>query len=86
MFVLKKAIYSLKQSPRVQFDKFTTIVARYGLQQSFPYYSIFVRHSLVGTIILEIYVYHIIVARDDQKCIMSVETLFEFLFSCTLVY
>ena len=64
---LKKIIFSLKQSPPVWFDKFSTIVAAMDCVRA-PLVTLFVRHFFVDTIILTVYV-DIIFTGDDHQCI-----------------
>jgi len=69
----KKAIYSLKQFPRAWFDKFSTIVAHYGLRRSSSDHSIFIRHSSTGTIIFSVYVDNIVITGDDHQGIIQLK-------------
>ena len=59
---LKKAIYELKQSSRAWFDKFSTIVAQYGLKTCVLDHSRFVQHSSTGSIVLIVYMNDIVIS------------------------
>jgi len=63
----------LKQFSRAWFDKFSTIVAHYGLRRSSSDHSIFVRHSSVGVINFTVYVDDIIVTRDDHQGVIQLK-------------
>jgi len=54
---------------RIWFDKFSTIVAYYGLRQNSSDHSVFVRHSSTGTIILTVYVDIVVIGDDHQGII-----------------
>ena len=45
---LKKSIYSLKQSPRAWFDRFTQAMLRFGFRQSHADHTLFIKHSTQG--------------------------------------
>ena len=63
---LQKSLYSLKQSPRAWFEKFTISVNRQGYRQSQTDHTMFTRISAKGKIIvLIVYVDDIILTRDD---------------------
>jgi len=61
----------LKQSPRSWFDKFSTIIAHYGLQQSFSNHSIF--ETFLCTINLAVYIDDIIITEDDHQDIIQLK-------------
>jgi len=69
---LKKIIYGFKQSIRASFDKFSTVVARYGLRRSSSDHSIFVRDYSTGIIILTVYV-DIVVTKEDHQGIIQLK-------------
>jgi len=62
----------LKQSPQTWFNKFSIVVAHYGLRQSSSDHCIFVKHFSVETIILAGYV-DIIVTKDDHQSIIQLK-------------
>ena len=70
---LKKAIYSLKESPRVWFDKFSIVIAHYELRRGSSDHSIFIRYSSIGTIIFLVYVNYIIVTGDNHQGIIQLK-------------
>jgi hypothetical protein len=47
---LRKAMYGLKQSPRVQFDRFSFVVLELGFQCSTSDHFVFVHHSSSRTL------------------------------------
>ena len=57
------------------FDKFSIIVAHYGLRQSSSDHSIFVRYFSVKTIIVAIYVNNIVILGDDHLGIIQLKAL-----------
>ena len=65
---LKKAIYGLKQSPRVWFGRFAKVMKEYGYKQSQGDHTLFIKHSTArGVIALLVYVDDIIVTRNDER-------------------
>ena len=75
VYKLKKAIYDLKQSPRVLFDKFSIVDARYELRWSSSDHFIFARYCSVSTIILTVYV-DIVFTVDDHQDIIQLNSYF----------
>ena len=65
---LKKALYSLKQSPRVWFGRFAKAMLCIGYKQSKGDHSLFIKHSVLGKIfVLLVYVDDIIITRNDLE-------------------
>ncbi|RDX74615.1 hypothetical protein CR513_45622, partial [Mucuna pruriens] len=64
---LKKALYRLKQSPRVWFGRFSQVMISLGYMQNQGDHTLFIKHSLYGKlIILLVYVDDMIVTGDDE--------------------
>jgi len=76
VYKLKKAIHDLKQSPRVWFDKFSTLVAHYGLRWSSSNHYIFVRYSSVCTLIFAVYI----------DVVLSLKMIIKVLYSWKLIW
>lgn len=72
---LRSALYGLKQSPYVWFDRFSAVVLGYGFQRSISNHYVFVRHSYTGTIILIVYVDDIIISRIESVGIADLKML-----------
>ena len=67
---LRKSIYSLKQSPRAWFARFTTAMRTRGYRQCNGDHTLFFRHSTSGgVVILLVYVDDIIITGDDTSTI-----------------
>ena len=64
---LRKSLYSLKQSLRAWFGKFSQAIEKFGMQKSKSDHSIFCRNSSSGIIMLVVYVYDIIITRVTLK-------------------
>ena len=56
VYKLKKAIYDLRQSSRVWFDKFSRVIGTVRFRRCYSDHSVFIRHGPFGTIVLAIYV------------------------------
>jgi hypothetical protein len=69
VFILKKAIYGLKQSPRAWFERFSGALVEIGFQRSSADHSVFVKRRKEGTTILVVYVYDIVLTGDDSEAI-----------------
>ena len=64
---LKKVLYSLKQSSRAWFGKFTQVMVSLGYKQSQGDHTHFIKHSQDGKLtLLLVYVDDIIIAGDDE--------------------
>ena len=65
---LTKSLYSLKQSPRAWFEKFTRSVKGQGYNQAQTDHTMFIKHSRDGKVTVFIfYVDDIILIGDDKK-------------------
>ncbi|KAL5857491.1 hypothetical protein ACOSQ3_004949 [Xanthoceras sorbifolium] len=70
---LIKSLYGLKQSPRAWFERFGTVVKKFGYSQSQGDHTLFFKHSTEGKkAILIVYVDDIILTGDD---IVEIEKL-----------
>ncbi|XP_019055285.1 PREDICTED: uncharacterized protein LOC109115550 [Nelumbo nucifera] len=75
---LKKSLYSLKQSPRVWFDKFRVALIQFGYTQTQSDHTLFVKKKDTLVIFLIVYVDDIVVTSND---IEEVSALKKFLSS-----
>jgi len=71
---LKKSLYGLKQSPRAWFGKFSEVVLEFGMKMSKCDHSVFYRQSIVGTILLVVYVDDIVITGSDYARISSLKS------------
>jgi len=75
---LRKALYSLKQSPRAWFGRFTAAMKKYGYKQSNSDHTLFLKTQGELVTCLIIYVDDMILTGNDEEEIMSLkEKLFE---------
>ena len=74
---LKKAIYGLKQSPRVWFDKFCQVVNKIRFRCSKSDHSIFVKQTSFGLIVLAMYVDDILLTNSDHDEIVRIKKYLE---------
>ncbi|CAN1141771.1 Retrovirus-related Pol polyprotein from transposon TNT 1-94 [Linum perenne] len=71
---LNKSLYGLKQSPRAWFEKFGTVVKRFGFIQSQADHTMFINHLPNNKlVVLIVYVDDIIVTGDDEAGIMLIK-------------
>ena len=63
---MQKSLYSLKQSPRAWFGRFTNSMKAFGYQQSSSDHTIFIKYKEGKLIILIIYVDDMIVIGNDS--------------------
>jgi len=73
---LNKELYSLKQSPRAWFEKFSEVVMDFGLHRCQTNHSVFHLHIVVGYVILVVYVDDIVITGSDSSRIIRVKQLF----------
>ena len=71
---LQKSLYSLKQSPRAWFGKFSQAVETFGMQKSKSNNSVFSKNSSSGIILLIVYVDDIVITWNDSKGILSLKS------------
>ena len=67
-----KSLYGLKQAPRAWNKRFTTFLPTLGFQHTYVDSSLFVRHLVVGVIILLVYVDDIIITRSNSSEIHNI--------------
>ena len=73
---LKRSLYNLKQSPRAWFDSFSKSIKVFSFSQSSANHTLFLMHSMNGKItILIVYVYDIILIKNDEAEIGQLKTL-----------
>ena len=70
---LQKSLYGLKQSPRAWFDRFSSVVKKFGLIQSKYDHSMFYQHTDVGMILLVVYVDDIVITGSNALGISSLK-------------
>jgi len=70
---LRKSLYSLKQSPRAWFEKFSSVIQQFGITRNEAYHLIFYRHSRVGSIYLVVYVDDIVLTSNDNYGISQIK-------------
>ena len=73
---LRKFLYSLKQSPRAWFGKFSHAIETFGMQKSKSDHCVFYKNSSFGIILLVVYVDNIVITRSDSKGILSLKFFF----------
>jgi len=62
---LKKALYELKQAPRVWFEKFSIVISSLGFISISHDFAIFIKCINVGPIILSLFIDDMIINGDD---------------------
>ena len=70
---LRRALYGLKQTPRVWFDKFNSTIFRLGYTVSLYDSALFLRRIDKGTILLLLYVDDMIITGDDLSGIQELK-------------
>ena len=70
---LNKALYSLKQSPRAWFGRFTTAMMKFGYKQSNSDDTLFLKRRNGRITCLIIYVDDMIITRDDKEKICTLK-------------
>ena len=71
---LRKLLYGLKQSPCAWFGKFNQAVEKFGLQKSKSDHFVFYRNSILGIILLVVYVDDIVIIGNDSTRISSLKS------------
>jgi hypothetical protein len=74
VYRLHRALYGLKQAPRAWFSKFSYVVAQQGFVSSSYDYSLFLRTTATGTILLLLYVDDMIITGDDISGIRALQS------------
>lgn len=64
--LLRKSIYGLSQSPQALFEKFSNLLLDYGLTRTMSEYSVFVKTSSVGCVVLVVYADDIIISGNGR--------------------
>nr|CAN80831.1 hypothetical protein VITISV_002503 [Vitis vinifera] len=71
---LRHSLYGLKQSPRVWFDRFSSVVQEFGMLRNTTNHSIFYYHNSLGQCIyLVVYVDDIVITDSDQDGIQKLK-------------
>jgi len=68
---LKKAIYGLNQSPRVQFEKLNLSISGIGFHRCHSDHSVFVRRIKSGIVVLAVYVDDIVLTGSDSAGLLE---------------
>ena len=70
---LHKSLYGLKQSSRVSFGRFSTVVQQFGMIRSEANHYVFHCHTARGSIYLIVYVDDIVITSNDNDVITQVK-------------
>ena len=70
---LRRALYSLKQAPRVWFVKFNFTISRVGYMTNYCDSALFFRRTDKGTILLLLYIDDMIITGDDLSGIQELK-------------
>lgn len=73
--LLMKALYGLRQSPRAWFEKLSRLLLNCGFTRNVSDYSVFVKSSTAGCVILVVYVDDIILSGSNKLGIEETEQL-----------
>jgi len=68
---LRKAIYRLKQSPRVWYKKFSITISGIGFHHCHSDHSVFLQHTKSGLVILVVYVNDILLIGSDSAGLLE---------------
>ncbi len=74
---LKKALYGLKQAPRAWLDKIGQYLVRSGFQTSNVNFSLYVKRTDHGIVVIVIYVDDLIITGDSDADIFDLKKLFK---------
>ena len=77
VYCLRKSLYSLKQSSRAWFGKFSQAIEEFGMQKSKSDHSVFYRNFCSSIILLVVYVDDIVITRSDSKGISSLKSFLQ---------
>jgi hypothetical protein len=72
---LKKNLYSLKQAPKAWSDKIGRYLVTSGFQTSNVDFSLYVKKTNCGIVVIVIYVDDLIVTRDNDENIFDLKKL-----------
>ena len=78
---LQKALYGLKQAPHAWFDRFSSFPLKYGFFCSKADPSLFIWHSNIGSLILLLYVYDILLTGSTTTLVSDFIKILQFEFS-----
>ena len=78
---LQKALYGLKQAPHAWFDRFSSFPLKYGFFCSKADPSLFIWHSNIGSLILLLYVYDILLTGSTTTLVSDFIKLLQSEFS-----
>ena len=70
---LQKSLYGLKQSPHAWFDRFSSVVKKFGLNHSKSDHSVFYQQIDAGMILLLVYVDDIVITGSNTLGISSLK-------------
>jgi len=76
--LLRKSLYSLKQSPRSWFGRISDVVLAFGLKRSQSDHTVFYKNTNLGSILLVVYVDDIVLAGSDSKGIDDLKSFLQF--------
>ena len=72
--MLRRSLYDLKQSPRVWFSRFSSVVQEFGMFRNTASHSVFYHHNSSGQCIyLVVYVDDIVITDSDQNGIQKLK-------------
>ncbi|KAL5810552.1 hypothetical protein ACOSQ4_027120 [Xanthoceras sorbifolium] len=74
VYMLKRSLYGLKQSPRAWFERFSKVLKHHGYTQGQADHTMFIKHSSVGKVaVLIVYVDDIVLTGDYEEEIPRIE-------------
>ncbi|KAL0546617.1 hypothetical protein IC582_016529 [Cucumis melo] len=74
---LQKSLYSLRQSPRAWFGKFSQALVCFAVQKSTSDHFVFYRRSNNGIVLLVVYVDDIVITGNNASSISSLKTFLQ---------
>jgi hypothetical protein len=80
VYRLKKALYGLKQTPKVWLDKIGQYLVTSGLQTLNAYFSLYVKKTDCGIVVIVIYVDDLIITEDSDADIFDLKKLLKQMF------
>ena len=72
---LQKSLYGLKQAPRQWLEKLSTALIEANFTQSRAHYSLFIKNTEQGTLIILAYVDDLLIAGDNENLINAAKEL-----------
>lgn len=73
---LKRFLYDLKQSLRVWFGRFASVIQKFDLRKTQKDYSVFYEVHQGERILSAVYANDIVIIGDDEKSIVALESYF----------